>query len=314
VLAYRLGCIGAPLVTQQSTTQKLPLLLKATILIVAAMFLGYCIYWLVQGVIWGCTVTFLITHINQIPLLHSAGNGELLALFIQESCSVANSFILMICGAFAFQSAIYYIKSDHKYIQALRRSLVLLAVFSILLVPASVHHLLGIVYGWSMVELGVGLSYLIQALLIVPPLLVLSQKMRKPKNVDAIKKWAYIAAPAYVFALYIKYLLLWLDTLVPMGPKEASLAANVGGINSVVTLLVGGLMTAAACYALWSKKPVGMRLAGVTVIVVGGFFVVDSLVAVFVPVYAWFWYLTDFWMVSLPVLGAAILWISRKSA
>jgi hypothetical protein len=165
-----------------------------------------------------------------------------------------------------------------------------------------------------MVDVYVGLSYLIQALLIAPTLLMLSQKMRQPQNVDAIKKWAFIAAPAYVFALYAKYLLLWLDTLVPMGPEEATLAADVGAVNSVLTLLVGGCVTAAACYALWSRRRVGVRLAGVALVVVGGFFVVFSFVAVFVPVYAWFWYLTDFWMASLVVGGVACLWLCAESA
>jgi heme/copper-type cytochrome/quinol oxidase subunit 3 len=245
-------------------------------------------------------------HISQIPILHSS--GEAAALFVQEYCSVANSFVLFFCGVFALQSAIQYVKGNRRYLGALRRALVLLAVFSILLIPSSIHHLLGVALGWSMVDIGVGLSYLIQALLIVPPLLMLSQKMRSPQNPDAIKKWACIAAPAYVFALYFKYLLLWLDTLVPMGPKEATIATAVGAVNSVVTLLAGGIVVAAACYALYQRKTWGIRLAGVGLVVVGCFFVVDSAVALFMPVYASFWYLTDFWMVSLPVLGAAILW------
>jgi hypothetical protein len=312
VLAYGLGYNGALIVTQQATTLKLPSNLKAAVLIVAAAFLGYCIYWLVQGAIWGYTVTFMLLHISQISLLHSMGGAEAAALFVQEYCSVVNSFVLLFCGAFAFQSALQYVKGNEKYLGALRRALVLLAVFSLLLVPASLHHLLGVAFGWSMVDIGVGLSYLIQALLIVPPLLMLSQKMCSPQNPDPIKKWACIAAPAYVFALYFKYLLLWWDTLLPLGPKMKTVAADVGAVNSVLTLLVAGIIVAAACYSLWCRKRIGMHLAGVGLVVVGGFFVVDSLVAVFVPVYASFWYLTDFWMVSLPVLGAAILWYARK--
>jgi hypothetical protein len=274
--------------------------------------LGYCIYWLFQGFIWGYRVTFMLYNVNQISLLHQMGNAELAALFVQEYCSVVNSFVLFFCGVFAFQSALYYMKGNQKYLGTLRRALVLLAVFSLLLVPASVHHLLGITLGWSMVDIGVGLSYLLQAVLIVPPLLMLSQKMRSPQNPETIKKWAYIAAPAYVFALYFKYLLLWWDTLVPLGPKEATLATAVGGVNSVLTLLVAGVVVALACYLLSRGKRLGLRLAGVGVVLVGCFFVVDSLVAVFVPVYASFWYLTDFWMVSLPVLGTAILLAEKK--
>lgn len=300
-------------VTQPSATAKLPLAVKAAVLVVAAAFLGYCIYWLVQGFIWGYRVTFMLLNVNQISILHQMGSAELVALFVQEYYSVVNSFVLMVCGAFAFQSAIYYIKGNPKYLQALRRALVLLAFFSLLLVPASVHHLLGVALGWTMVDFGVGLSYLLQALLIVPPLLMLSQKMRSPQNPEAIKNWACIAAPAYVFALYFKYLLLWWDTLVPMGPKEATIATAVGGVNSVLTLLVAGIVMAAACYLLSRKKHFGVRLAGVGVVLVGCFFLVDSLVALFVPVYASFWYLTDFWMVSLPILGAPILLAYRKS-
>jgi hypothetical protein len=301
-------------VTQQSATAKLPFILKAAVLIVAAAFLGYCVYWLVQGVIWGYTVTFMLTHVSQIGPLHSAGSGELAALFVQEYSSVVNSFVLMVCGVFAFQSAMLYVKGSGRYFGVLRRALILLAVFSLLLVPASVHHLLGVASGWFMVDIGVGLSYLIQALLIVPTLLVLTQKMRSPQNPDAIKKWACIATPAYVFALYFKYLLLWIDTLVPMGPKTASVAVDVGSLNSVLTLLVAGIVVAYACYSLYHRKPYGMMLAGVGLVVVGCFFAMDSLVAVFMPVYGSFWYLTDFWMVSLPVLGAAILLAFRKSA
>jgi hypothetical protein len=300
-------------VTQQGTTASIPRYLKAAVLIVAATFLGYCIYWLSQGFIWGYTVTYMLLHVSQIGPLHSAGSGELAALFVQEYCSVANSFVLFFCGIFAFQSAIQYVRGNQRYLVALRRALVLLAVFSLLLVPASVHHLLGVAYGWFMVDISVGLSYLIQALLIAPALLVLTQKMRSPQNPEAIKKWACIAAPAYVFALYFKYLLLWWDTLVPMGPKESALAADVGGVNSVLTLLFAGLVTVAACYSLSRKKRSGLPLTGASVILVGCFFVVDSLVAIFVPVYASFWYLTDFWMVVLPVLGAAVLLAYRKS-
>jgi hypothetical protein len=300
-------------VTLQGTTAKLPLAVKAAVLIVAAAFLGYCIYWLFQGFIWGYTVTFMLLHVSQIGPLHSAGSGELAALFVQEYCSVANSFVLFFCGVLAFQSAIYYMKGNQKYLRVLRRALVLLAVFSLLLVPASVHHLLGVASGWFMVDIGVGLSYLIQALLIAPTLLMLTQKMRSPQNPEAIKKWAFIAAPAYVFALYFKYLLLWWDTLMPMGPKEATLATTLGSVNSVLTLLIGGIVVTVACYSLNHEKKYSVRLAGTGLIVVGCFYLVDSLVALFVPVYASFWYLTDFWMLSLPVLGAAIMLADRKS-
>jgi len=102
----KLGCSGAAIVNQHGTTiRDLPFSLKAGVFITASAFLGYCIYWLIQGVIWGYTVTFMILHIDQISILSSMGTAELTAIFIQEFCSVVNSFVLLFCGIFAFQSA-----------------------------------------------------------------------------------------------------------------------------------------------------------------------------------------------------------------
>jgi hypothetical protein len=295
-------------VTQQTATQhKLPNSLKAALLIVAATFLAYSIYWMIQGIIWGYTVTNMLLNINQISLLTPMGPAEMAALFVQEYCSVANSFVLLFCGVFAFQSAVLYVRTKEKYLGKLRWALVLLAVFQLLLLPSSLHHLLGVALDWFMVDVFVGLSYLVQALLIVPPLLVLSQKMRNPQNTAPIKKWAFITAPLFVFALYFKYLFLWLDTLLPLGPSEATVATLGGAANCLVTLLVAGVVTAAACYTFNRGKNFGNPLAGAVLVLVGVFFIIYTVVAFFVPVYASFWYLTDFWMLSLPVLGIELL-------
>jgi hypothetical protein len=177
----------------------------------------------------------------------------------------------------------------------------------LLLLPSSLHHLLGVAFGWFMVDVFVGLSYLVQALLMVPPLLVLSQKMRIRQNTTPIKKWAVIMAPFFVFALYFKYLFLWVDTLKPLGPSEATAATVLGAANCLVTLLIAGVITAIACYAFDRGKTVWKLLAGVALIVVGAFFIVFTIIAAIVPVYASFWYLTDFWMLSLPILGTILL-------
>jgi hypothetical protein len=296
-------CNGAKKVTSNSTTQLKNQLRKAAILIVATAFLAYCIYWLIEGIIWGYTLINMFQRINQIGPLSAMSSVELAALFIQESCSVANSFLLMVCGVFAFQSAVFYVRGNPKFVSRLRLALVLQAFFSLLLVPASIHHLVGVASGWFMVDVFVGLSYLVQALLIAPPLLILSQKLRTPQDSAPIQKWATIAAPTFVFALYFKYLCLWIDTLNPMGPQQATAAIMLGTADCLVTLLVAGAVTVAACIAFRRERPVWKPLAGSTLVLVGAFFLIFTVVAVFVPVYASFWYLTDFWMLSLPVLG-----------
>lgn len=278
---------------------------KAAIITVATVFLAYCIYWLVQGIIWGYALIHMFQSINQIGPLSVMSPAELVALFIQESCSVANSYVLMVCGVFAFQSAVFYVRGNSRFLGRLRWALVLQAVFSLLLVPASIHHIVGVASGWFMVDVFVGLSYLFQALLIAPPLLILSQKLRIPQDFVPIQKWATIAAPAFVFALYFKYFFLWIDTLNPMGPQQATAVTMLGAANCFVTLLVAGAVTIVACIAFRREKPVWKPLAGATLVLVGAFFLIFSFIAIFVPVYASFWYLTDFWMLTLPILGIA---------
>jgi len=295
-------------------SQKLPIYLKVALLIVAVSFLVYSIFWAINGVIWFNSVTQMLLHFRQIPFIASFGTLELAMLFVQEYASVANSLVILLCGAFAFQSAVLFIRKNPKYLRKLRLALVLLAVFSLFLVPASMHHLVGTALSWHMVDIYVGLSYLLQALLIVPPLLVLSQKMKKSQNSSQILKWANIAAPLFVFALWLKYLFLWMDTLVPMGPKEATVMSTVGAANSVLTLLIAGFVTLMVCVAFYRKKTFNMRLAGAALVLVSGFFVIFSIAALFVPIYASFWYLTDFWMLTLIVLGAALLINQAKSS
>lgn len=281
--------------------------LKFALLIVATSFLVYSIFWLVNGIIWGYNVTRMLLNISQITVLSSMGTSELIALFIQEICSVTNSFVLLICGVFVAQSAIFYVKNKPNCLKKLRWVLILMAVFSLLLVPASLHHLLGVVYGWSMVDIYVGLSYLLQALLIVPPLLILSKKMLNPERLSAVLKWAMIAGSLFVFALWLKYLFLWVDTLKPMNTQGDSLMSTIGTINSILTLLVAGVITVWGCFNLYKNSPNTKRVLAAALILVGAFFWIFSIVAVFVPIYASFWYLTDFWMLTLPILGIAIL-------
>jgi hypothetical protein len=45
---------------------------------------------------------------------------------------------------------------------------------------------------------------------------------------------------------------------------------------------------------------------GTAIILVGVYFVIYDLIAVFVPIYFAFIPLTDFWMIALPVLGVAV--------
>ena len=152
----------------------------------------------------------------------------------------------------------------------------------------------------------VGLSYLLQALLIVPPFMVLGFKIKNNQSQAAIKKWACIAAPLFVFAFWFKYLFLWIDTFSPMGPQQATIASTVGAVNSWITLLIAGVLTIFACLGYYKNKKINKYLISTALIVFGGYFVIYDLVAIWEPVYSWFFYVTDIWMITIPILGLAI--------
>ena len=100
----------------------------------------------------------------------------------------------------------------------------------------------------------IGLSYLLQVLLIAPPFIILSYNLKKPQKHASIRKWISIAAPLFVLAFWFKYLFLWIDTLSPLGPKQATLMSTVGAANSMLTLLIASIVTAGACLAFYQKK------------------------------------------------------------
>ena len=293
-----------------SAKQSLPTYLKIAILMVAASFLVYSIYWAIYGVIWANTFTQILVRINsgQGGALYSLlGSAHLVLLFVQEYASVVGCFILLISAAFGVYAAVLYLRKDSKYKSKLRVVLIFTAVFFILLIPSSIHHLVGTALNWNFVSIYVGLSYILQAMLIVPTLLIMSQKMRAPNNTASTLKWATISAPLLVFALWFKYLFLWIDTLAPMNTQTANPLSTVGTINALFTLLIAGAIITAGCVTLNKNGSKGKKLLSTGIILVGGFFIIFSIVALFVSVYASFWYLTDFWMIILPILGIALL-------
>jgi hypothetical protein len=278
--------------------------LKISLLIVASSFLAYSVYWAAYSVSWIYNLTFNIT-----PLLGAMNIDALQygVLLFQEYGASAGYFLALIGAVLAVQCTIMFIKNDKKGLDSLGKALFFEALFFLLLIPSSIHHLLGVALSWTYVDIYVGLSFLLQALLIAPPFLMLSYRLGKPQNHASILKWVAIGAPLVVWGFWVKYLFLWLDTFSPLGPKQASLASIVGAANSCLTLLIAGIITSAACLVLYRKRKVDTRLTGIAVILLGSYFIVYDLVSIWVHVYSSFLYLTDFWITVLPILGIAVL-------
>jgi hypothetical protein len=228
-------------------------------------------------------------------------------IIIQEYAASAGYFLALIGAIFAVQCAVLFIKNKEKYHDSLGKAIFFNALFFLMLVPSSIHHLLGSFLSWTNVNFYVGLSFLLQALLIVPASVALSYKLRKSKKQVSILKWITISAPSVVFGFWVKYLFLWLATLSPLGPQQADLASSIGAVNSCVTLLIAGIFASWACLVLYRKRRVDTRLVGIALILFGVHFVIYDLVSIWVPIYNSFLYLTDFWMIVLPILGIAVL-------
>ncbi|TFH25577.1 hypothetical protein E4G67_00855 [Candidatus Bathyarchaeota archaeon] len=226
---------------------------------------------------------------------------------LQEFAATIGLFVNLIAAIFAFECTILFVKNDKKWFKTLRRALIFEAIWFILLIPTGVHHLVGAVLPLFYTNVYVGLSYFLQALLIVPTFIILSYNLKKPQNHASIRKWISITAPLFVLAFWFKYLFLWIDTLSPLGPRQATLMSTVGAANSMLTLLIAGVVTSVVCLAFYRKKKVNKWLLSAALILFGSYFIIYDLVSIWVPVYYSFLYLTDFWMIVLPILGIAVL-------
>lgn len=281
----------------------LPNHLKISILIIAFSFLAYSVYWTAYSVLWIYNITINITSWFRIL---NIGNLQQNIIIIQEYAASAGYFLAIISAIFAFQCAILIIKNNKKYLDKLGKTLLFNALFFAMLLPSSIHHLLGSFLSWTNVDIYVGLSFLLQVLLIAPTSIILSHKLRKPHSKTSILKWVTISASLAVLGFWIKYLLFWLATLYPLGPKQPNLATIIGGVNSFVTLLIAGILTSLACIIVYRKKRVNIRVVGIALILFGSHFIIYDLISIWVPVYKSFQYLTDFWMIVLPILGLAL--------
>jgi hypothetical protein len=298
--------MSANVQTLTKEPENFPKYLKVCLLTVAVSFLAYSIYW---AAITPFSTYGVLTFIETPAFQNSAMNTPLeVQLVLFQEVSAAIGYITnLIAAVLALKSIIHYIKNDQKLQSTLGWTLIVEAVFFLLFIPTTLHHMGGAIISMEGAVFFVGLSYLLQALLIVPPFMILGSKLRNKQSQAAIKKWACIAAPLFVLAFWCKYLFLWIDTLSPMGPQQATIASTVGVVNSWITLLFAGVLTTFACSSYYKTEKMNKWLVGIALIVFGGHFIFYDLVSIWVLVYIWFFYVTDIWMITLSILGIAIL-------
>jgi hypothetical protein len=286
---------------------------KIALLIVAAAFLLYNIY---QAIITTIFVSHFPTIISQLPNFITSSQPSLqVGLFLlQEVAASAGSYLRLIGGIFAFNCAFLFFKKDPKYLVNLGRALLFESLYFLLLIPAGVNHVVGSTISSSaFLNIYTGISFLIQAVLIFPSLFLLSRKLGKPRDFPSITKWALMVAPLYVLGFWVKHGLMWIYAISPAGNPQTGLVEAVGLANSLFTLLVATIVTAGASSSFRQNKSANKRLIGSALILIGVYFAVYTLVSVWVPVYWAFLPLTEFWMITVLILGAAVLLVPKQA-
>jgi hypothetical protein len=280
--------------------------LKKTLLIVAASFLLYNIY---QTIISTIFISHFPAIVNQLPNFIKSSQPTLqLTLFLsQELTGAVGSYLRLIGAIFALNCALLFFKKDAKYLEKLGLALLFESLYFLLLIPAGINHIVGsIISSSAFLNIYTGISALLQSGLIFPPLFMLSLKLKKPQQLPSILKWAGIAAILYVFGFWVKQGLMWVYALSPLRTQQAGLIDTIRSVNSLLTLLVAAIVSTVAWLTFRQQKKLNTWLMGTALILVGVYFVIYVLVSVWVPIYLAFLTLTDFWIVTLPILGSAV--------
>lgn len=272
--------------------------------------LSYLLYNIYQAVITTIFVSHFAQIVTQLPnFIQSSHPALQTPLFLlQEIAGSIGIYLRLAAGIFALYAVVLFIRKDKRYRDKFSKVLLFESLYFALLMPSAINHIIGSTITYSaFLNIYTGTSFLLQAVLIFPPLFILSRKLKQPQNTPAILKWAGIAAPLYVFGLWVKHGLLWVYALSPLGTGQAGLIDAVGSANSLLTLLVAAIVATAAWLTFRQKKKLNTGLVGAATILVGAYFAIYAVVSVWVPIYLAFLPLTEVWMITLPIIGIAIL-------
>jgi len=109
-------------------------------------------------------------------------------------------------------------------------------------------------------------SALLQALLIFPPLFILSRRLKEPLYSPPILKLAGFAASMYLFGLWVKHGLIWVIAFSPTDAQQAGLIETIGAVNSWLTLLVAAVVLTIAWLSYNRKKKPNGLLFGIIIL------------------------------------------------
>ncbi len=211
--------------------------------------------------------------------------------------------ILRFAGAIFFVAFAAALMRKKPAVAFLKRGVLLEAVQYLFLIPFISQW---VIFSGMAAELTI-ISFSMQIVLIVPALLMLYLRLRRPQTRPTIVlKAAAVAAIAFLFAMWIKHFFFNLYAL----PIDFSNPVLTGGfVNSAVTLLVSAIVLVAVFLPLIRGKSntFSFKGLGTALIVAGIYFVVYLFIAAVNSGYQSFVFLTELWMVSLIISGIGFL-------
>jgi hypothetical protein len=280
--------------------------IKKALLIVAISYLLYNIY---QASITTMFVVHFPLAISRLANFIESSQPTLqVGLFMfQEASASIGVYLRLAAGAYAVYSAFLLNKGDTRYLKSAKKALLLEALYFALLIPAAINQSIGFfISSGPFLDIKAGVSSLLQALLIFPPLFILSRGLKEPLGSTSNVRLAGFATSMYLFGLWLKHGFIWLIAF--SSTMQAGLWEAVGSVNSWLTLLLAAILLTVAWVTCKHKK----TLHAASLLGVSAYFVVYLLVSIWVPLYFSFLPLIEFWMVSLLILAIALLLDSRK--
>jgi hypothetical protein len=291
-------------------TDKKPLISKF-LFFVAVAYLLFNVY---QATITTIFISHFPQIVSQLPKAIESSQPTLqLTLFLlQEITGSIGIYLRLGAGILALYSVILFTRRREKYLHTLGNVLLFESLYFALLIPTGINHVVGsIVSSSAFLNVNTGISFLLQAILVFPSLFILSRKLRTPQHLPLAPKWACIAAPLYVFGLWVKHFMMWVYALSPSEAWQTSLIDTVGFVNLLLTLLIAAIVTTASSVVFRRKNKANTWLVGAALILIGAYFAVYAIVSVWVPIYLAFLPLTEFWMVALLIPGIALMFSSK---
>ena len=287
--------------------------LKKALLFVSIIFLLYTIYHAIV------TTIFLYNFIPrigqlpeaiQVPENFTSSTFPWTLLLMQEFASSIGIYLRLFGGIFGFCSAYLFNKNDSRYLDRFSKVLLFESLYFVLFIPSGINHVILSFSEFTFAGFNIytGASFLLQGFLLFPLLFLLSRKLKKNKGSINLLRWIGVVGPMYVFGIWIKHAFFWFFALSQLGSQSGSLLETIGAVNSLLTLLVAGLVSVFACLPLIRKtKKINLSLIGAALVFIGVHFAIYLIISIWVPVYLSFLHLTEVWLVSLLIPGFVVL-------